>query len=386
MMHKLFFIFISIFYIKGYVQAQETLIEKKVIYSLEAESTEEARRQAQEKAITEVVEELAADLLGSDRYLKNKNALPQVAKQSARFIPFSKTGVIGTKSNLTTIQVDMKISRNNFRVLLQEKGWLVQGDIQPVILPLVMVTDGLRSKTNRWWVDPRESRDEFLKRIEKLVENSLHNSFFRNGFYVWRPVEQNMIQQVPKALYNTTLSREDMKTLGVFFQAALIIEGKVQILKQVVEIKMSAFLSENGKNVGDISRQFTLNPGPLERTVESKLREVLDGAVQDLSAQIIEAWQKGTLAARTLKLTVNGVGGLKAQEQFREKIRTEFPLIRSARERFFSRDIMTLELETSLTAAELAQQFVKINNSDQKAQAKVINDSEVQLMISGVRK
>ena len=119
-------------------QAQQWL-EKKFQFQVENISIETARKEAQDKGLQEITEDLGKDFLGEERFVKNRSLITaRIFNNSAKYVPFSKTSVLESKGNIHTIQVDLKSSPASFRQLLQDQGLLSQGEAQPVVMPYIL--------------------------------------------------------------------------------------------------------------------------------------------------------------------------------------------------------------------------------------------------------
>lgn len=373
----------------GNAWGQSEWLERKVSLQVENISPESARQEAQEKALMQMTEELGKEFLGEERFTKNRNlVMGRILKNSAKFIPFVKTAIQESTNNLHSIQVDLKISRGSFRQLLQEQGLLSQGGAQPVVIPYISWVDRGRSKSYRWWKERSDFSTDPLPRFERFLEAVLKNNFVRSGFYVWQPVEGTLWNHLPTLYQSERLTSEDYQSLGLFYQAPLAIDGMVAIVPSKdradrfqIEIKWTAFLTENGKNVGDVARQFLTEAGPQDRVVEKKLKEILDGAASDLVGQIFEAWQKGTLSSRTLKLTFLNPPSLKSQEILKEKLREEFSMIKAIRERSLSREQVVFEIETPMTVQELLKKMDKFEFESRKYKAEVEGETEISFQV-----
>lgn len=390
---KVYFILLFIILHGPLSWSQDTLTERQMTFSVENASPEDGKRQALNKAFSQISEELGKDFLGEERFTKNRSViLSRILKSSAKYIPYSKATVIaGSTANTPTaqnIRVEMKISRSNFKQLLQDFGLLSQGEAQPVVIPYITWTDHVKSKSYRWWKDRFDLSADSLVRNERILEQGFKSSFYKSGFYSWKPLEVSLWNQLPTLFQSERLTPEDFQMLGQYFQAPLAVEGQITINKSAeradryaIDIKWMAFLTENGKVVGDVSRQFLTEAGPEDRVVDKKIKEVLETTATDLSNQIFEAWQKGTLSAKTLRLTVRGSMGMKSQESLRQKIGSEIILVKSIRERAISKDQISYEVESPASALELAQKMNHFEFENKKYKAEVAHDSEIVLSI-----
>ncbi|MBL7672273.1 MAG: hypothetical protein JNM39_17470 [Bdellovibrionaceae bacterium] len=382
------FFLLSFFPVKP-IWGQSEWLEKKAQFQVENISIDAARREAQEKGLLQMTEHLGKDFLGEERFVKNKALIiAQIHKNSAKYIPFSKTAVLESKGNIHTVQVEMKSSPSSFRQLLQGQGLLSQGEAQPVVMVYIYWTDKVKNKSYRWWKDRADVSADPLPRFERALEASLKSAFLKNGFYVWRPFDFGLWNQLPALYRSERLAPDDFQTLSLYYQAPLAIEGAMAISaakedsdRFQIDLKWTAFFADNGKTVGDVSRQFLTDAGVQDRVVEKKLKEVMDGVASDLATQIFEAWQKGTLSTRVLRLTFPNPPNLKSQENLKEKIRSEFSMIKAIRERLLSRELISYEIETLLSPADMALKIGNFEFEGKMFKADMNGDTEIVLRV-----
>lgn len=369
----------------NFVFAQDLLLERKVLVELENAPPEDVRRLALEAANQKISEEFALEFLGAEKFQKNRSVLlNKITKNSSRFIPFSK--FIGPSSSAPgSFEVDLRISKANFRQLLKEQGLLSLGETAPVLLPLFVFQDQVRGKVFRWWL---QGTDDFLSSLQLRLERFLRDGFAKDAFYVLQALGLNLRVHLPREFSQERFTREDYKKLGALYGAPLVLDGQVNLKKSegdqfLIELKGSTFLTENGKNIGDVSRIFKTASGSYEKVVTEKLNEVLEALVADLSEQVLEAWQRGTISASTYRLTWVNYPSLKEVESLRDKLRTEFSFIRALRERRFSSQEASFEVESPLSYDQLAEKLQGLEWMGQKLALEKTETGEIRLRASG---
>jgi hypothetical protein len=346
-----------------------------------------AKRDIQEQAARKISEDLIKELIGEERYTKNKTLIKnKVEKISNRYIPFSKPSELTQEGDQYKMTVNVKVSLKDLKTLLQENSLLAENETAPVVLPLISYTDKVGLKTYRWWKPEDPSNKSFLISQNRHFENALRSAFQKYNFYLIKPTSLGL--QIPRSVQNERLSLDDMQLLNQYFGAPMMIEGQVQMGKSPdasnryrIEIKLLALQVSNGRPIADVSRRFETEVGIFEPSVDKKMREVVEPTAQDLAAQVYEAWQRGALGTTILRLTFRGRIPLNQQEAFKEKVRNQIRDIRNIRERLISVEAMAYEVDTSLSAKEFAAKLGALEIDGKKWTPASQTDSEVVLQV-----
>jgi len=342
-------------------QAQQTDLVDRTFSGVSKETTPQgARRDIQDQASQKVSEEIIKELIGEERFLRNKSLIQsKVIKNSARYIPFLKPSALAQEGEEYKMSVAMKVSLRDLKQLLQDNSLLNENEAIPVVLPAVSWNDQVQSRSYRWWL-PQDKSQGFLVKEARLLEESLRNAFQKNNFYVVKPIEAGLGNSVPADFQNEKIaSGEDAQFFAQYFNAPVLIDGQVTINKSEsantyrIEIRMTAMQVSNGRAIADVSRKYETESGALENAVDKKLREVSEAAAGDLASQVLEAWQRGSVGTSVIRLTVRGRNILPAMEGLKDKIRSQITQVKNIRERLVSSDSVSFELDTAASVPEL---------------------------------
>ncbi len=365
----------------------ETLLEKNIVANTKLTEGPSAKRDLQEKAVSLLTEELARELMGAEKFEKNKTVIRQkIEKMSGRYISYIKPGdmvALGTGPGYS-MPFLMKVSVGSLKTVLQNAGLLNEIDTLPVVLPLISFYDRVGVAVYKWWQPGDISTKTFLINNSKYVEGSLRQAFKKQQFYLIRPMEMNAHQMIPAAFQNDRISPDDREFLGRLFQAPLIVEGMVEISRSQtgsnlfrIDIKLSAIQLSNNRPIADVSRKYETESGTFELVVDKKLHQVIEPMAQDLAAQVFEAWQKGTVGTNIIRLTIRGEVSLKQREILKDKIRAQAPQIKNIKERLISGNMITFEIDISSSPQELGQKLNQLELSGFKFQTSSTSDKEV---------
>ncbi|AHZ84568.1 hypothetical protein AB1A81_09510 [Bdellovibrio bacteriovorus] len=318
-----------------------------------------AKRVIQDEASQKVSEEIIQELIGNDRFLKNKTLIQnKIIRNSARYIPFTKPSALTQNADEFKMSVAMKVSLKDLKQMLQDNSLLNENEAVPVVLPLVSWQDRVEGRSYRWWLPLDKNPQGFLVKEGRLLEEALRGAFQKNNFYLIKPIEAGLAASVPADFQNEKIGGEDAQFFAQYFNAPVVVDGQVNLTKGErnnfrIEIKMTALQVSNGRAIADVSRRFDTDSGSFENAIDKKLREVLEGTANDLAVQVMDAWQRGSLGTSMIRLTIQGRQPLPVLEGMKEKIRSQLTQVKNIRERLVSADSVSFEVDTSVPASEL---------------------------------
>lgn len=364
--------------------AQE-LIEKNVTGTSKLTNPTEARRDIQDQAAQQVTEDLAKEVLGEEKFLKNRSLiLGKVARASARFIPFVKPGNLEPAPEGQKMPVAMRVNVAAFRQVLQDNGLLNENDTAPVILPLVTFVDRQKGETERWWTS--SSPKPLLQNMNRAFESSLRTAFVKSGFYLRRPQYDGLKNSTPRALRSENLGPEDVQLLADWFGAPLVLNGTVSVMRSAtssslgrIEAKLTVVQTSNNRPIADVARVYETEAGTYEAVVERRWKDVVDALAADLAAQVLEAWQKGSVGSSQLKLVMEPRPKLPEIEALKEKLKSSSAGIRSVRERAVSAKQLVLEVDSPVSAEDLAKRLNGMDFNGRKFETSVDRDQSVKV-------
>jgi hypothetical protein len=349
-----------------------------------------ARRDIMEQAYENVSEDVIKDLIGEERYSRNKSVIKaKILRNAARYIPFSKPTEPALDPAGFKMSVALRLSLKDLKTLLQDNGLLNENESTPIVLPVVNFVDHVGLRSFRWWQNRDQGAKGLLVTMGKQFENSLRGGFQKNGFYLLKPQESNSALDIPVAFQNEKLNPEDSQFLGQFFNATVLLDGQVRVTKSPtlansyqIELKLTATQISNSRPIADVSRRYDTESGNVDVVVEKKVKEIIDGVSSDLSSQVFEAWQRGSLGTSTLRLTLQGKMNLLSLEAFKEKLKNQIPQIRSVRERLFEAGKFSFEIDTSASAKEIVQRLQGLDIDGKKLNQVSESNNEITIQIN----
>lgn len=363
----------------------EAMVEKTYTGTLDEEDPQVVRRKVQADAFEKVSEEVIQELIGVERFNKNKSLIKnKIVKNSSRYIPFTKPSEVKLENGKSTMSLSMKVSLKDLKQLLQSNGLLNDNDSVPIVLPMITIQDKIAGDSYRWW-NRKDSGSGFSMKEGRLIESQLKSSFSYNGFHLLSATEGNLGEQVPSEYKSDRPSSEDLEFLSQRFNAPVLLDGTVTVSESenkgqfVIEIKLTAFQVSNARTIADISRRFEASGKSYEAAVDKKLASVFESAANDLAVQIADVWQRGAIGTSIVGITLYGRQNIKALEEFKGKVSGQIPQVKSIRERLISSDAMSYEVDTNLSSRELAAKLNGIVVGNQKLLLEKDSGNEVVL-------
>lgn len=341
--------------------AQGAFLERSYTITSEKETFVEAKRDIQEKAIFNAVEEITKEVLGEERFNKNKKILEtRIVAKASRFIPFSKSSEPLFKDSKYTQTVYLKISLQDLKNILKENRLLEEIDHKLNILPLIQFENKVTEKKYRWWL----KNDEGMKKASLLFEEQFQKFLLKNGVFLQRPTFFNYQSSTPLALITENWTKEDYLALGKWYNAPFVVEGSLVVQKSEKKssqvnliIKLNLIQVQQGKVLIDLQRLVDVpafkEDIKLEMWVENKIIEETETLAQDLSQQLDEILQKGILNSQKIRLQFV-MGPMPAKiESIKEKLKISSAIIKSIREREITSQFVVYEVDFSGTVQEL---------------------------------
>lgn len=387
-MKKVWILFIGMMVAVMFARAQSAdLIEKSFTGTSSEKAPQAARRDIQDQAAKKVSEDVIKELIGEERYTKNKTLIQnKIEKLSNRYIPFVKPSELLPEGDGYKMTVSLKVSVKDLKTLLQEHSLLAENETVPLVLPVISFTDRVDLKSYRWWKPEEADGKSFFISQNRQFENALRGAFQKYNFYLVKTSTLGL--QIPRSYQNERLNLDDMQFFSQYFGAPLMIEGQVQYSKSPessnryrIEIKLMALQVSNGRPIADVSRKFETEMGSFEPAVDKKIRETVDATSQELASQVFEAWQRGSLGATILRLTFRGRIPFNQKEAFKEKLKSQVREIRNIRERLVTADSVAYEVDTSLNSKDFAAKLANLEIDGRKWSTTGHSDTEVTLQL-----
>ncbi|MEK6555081.1 MAG: hypothetical protein AABZ31_07575, partial [Bdellovibrionota bacterium] len=122
----------------------------------------------------------------------------------------------------------------------------------------------------------------------------------------------------------------------------------------LLDIKLEALHSANGRVIGEVIRTFETEAGPYRSVMVRKLNEVSEKTIEELVTQIGDVWKSGSFGATLLKLTVLGNLSAKDMDQLKRTIPLQVRDIKSVKERLMQARVTTYEIDSTGVPQQLA--------------------------------
>ncbi len=313
-------------------------------------------------AIEDVSLENIKLLIGAAKAERNKAVIQnKILKNSNKYILSIKSSNSERVGNEVQMAVELKISLKNLRTLLLEEGLLYQLEGPPKVLPLVAISDRVNSRQYGWWYQQKDKDYSFVAEIAEAFNKSLKDELSKIGFYGMSPLSSNFSGSVPEPYRIGNLQRADALFLGEFFKSSIVVRGEVLLRPKLnsdniylVDVRLEALHSSNGRVLGEVVRTFETAPGQFRAVAAKKFQEVGERIAADMSVQLSDAWKKGTFGSSLLRLTVRGSLAPRELDQFKKTILLQVRDIKSLRERFLQAGSTTYEIDSSTNTQQLA--------------------------------
>lgn len=360
------FFSVVLLFASHFVLAQGVLLERSYTITSEKESLIEAKKEIQEKAIQNAVEDITREMIGEERLTKNKISFQnKVVSKAAKFIPFTKTTEPVVKDAKTTQTVLLKVSLQDLKNILKQNRLLEEIDQKLNVLPLVQFENSILSKKYRWW----SKQDEGLKKLSLVFENHFQKNLLKSGMFLQRPTFFEYQNSMPPVLLQERWNVEDLVYLARWYQSPFILEGSFVVKNSekksnqiVLVVKLNLIQAQTGRVLLDLQRQYDSpsfkETNKLEAWVESKISEEADSIALDFSQQLDEILQKGILNSQKIRLQFV-MGPMPSRiETIKDKLKVYSSIIKSIREREITSQFVVYEVDFTGSVQDLQNKII----------------------------
>ncbi len=364
-------------------QSQVTLLERSYTLESSKESATEAKKEIQDNAIMQIVEELGVEVLGEARYAKRKSTMNKnLVARSARFIPFSN--IVDSKQTDKTLKqtVLFKVNITEFRNVLKSMGQLEEIDKNQSILPMIRFENVISQRVSAWW----HKDDESLSKTSTVMEEKLSEIFLRGGFYL-SPASQVSLSAVLPSSYNKSqLSNDETLKLARLMQTPYVLSGNVQIKRSErlansmrIELHLNLIQAENGKTLADIKRVFE-SPLPkeiskLDDEISKKVAEESESIGAEIVSLMTDALQRGLINSQKIRLKFAMASQPQKIELLKERVKAQSGNIKNVKEKSIAANSVVFEVDFIGSAKDIQDKLLLMD-------VKPLNYSKLQLTSS----
>lgn len=345
-------------------QAQDELVALQMTGETKAETEAEATRIIQAQVTAMMARQQVIEVIGEKKYAASKNVVEsKIVQQAARFIPFVNPGKPTQKPDGSwTLTVEFKISTASLRKMMMDAGLFSDSDAPSSILPMVAFTDRRSGAVVRWWMGSERSEQvQLLNFMNRTFMEKLQAELSAQGFHLVKPLG-TQTSPLPVRLRVERPSSAELKTISQYFKSPLILKGDVRLrdLKEaggavICTVKLQVVQASSGRAVAEIARVFESEAG--DNAIRAKLVTQLPELSKDLSVQVLEAWQRGTLNANAIRLAVRGNLNPKQLNDFKTSLMRSVREVKSVRERLFEAGRVQFDIEYTGDVGVLTDKF-----------------------------
>ncbi|OYZ20522.1 MAG: hypothetical protein B7Y39_10625 [Bdellovibrio sp. 28-41-41] len=332
--------------------AQVTLLERSYTFESDKESMSEAKKEIQDKAIDQIVEELATETMGEVRFAKAKKSLSvQLANKSARFIPFSNITDSKQTDKVLKQTLMFKINLAEFRNVLKSIGQLEEIDKNQSILPLVRYENAILQKNSSWW-----NKDDDISKSLSVMEEKLGEIFLRGGFYLTPANQVGLTTALPTSFNKSHLNAEDTLKLARLLQTPYVLSGLVLIKRserQMDQMRMEVHLNlvqaENGKMLADIKRIYdmplTKDSTKLDAEISKKMSDEAESIGGEIVSLMTDALQRGLVNSQKIRIKFTMASQPQKIELLKERVKAQSGNIKNVKEKSISANSIVYEVD-----------------------------------------
>jgi hypothetical protein len=310
-------------------QAEEVAAPRSVITTgtglVYREDVQSARKQAIASSLVSAVARVSSDLISLDTMSRDFQILNNILfSRTDEFIQDYKVLNSARSGNRYSVMVQASVSTERVEAQLSGVGILLLKNMLPRVLFFVTETTLSDPFAKYWWAADMDAADILSQNMMSLVLEE-------KGFLL---VDPNLLSQDPAVKsvnYRPYLSRQEIISLGAYFQADVVIIGTstAQIAPNRMgdtigsyegEVRASAFRTDTGAVVGETTRSFVA----VSDDAAVGGADALSGAGElvgiDLSEQLVAAWQDKIKSLVGITVYIRWGGDLASLVELRQAI------------------------------------------------------------------
>lgn len=338
--------------VPSFLFAQVTLLERSYTFESDKESMSEAKKEIQDKAIGQIVEELATEAMGEARFAKAKKSLSvQLANKSARFIPFSNITDSKQTDKVLKQTLIFKINLTEFRNVLKSIGQLEEIDKNQSILPLVRYENAILQKNSSWW-----NKDDENSKSLSVMEEKLGEIFLRGGFYLTPASQVGLAAALPTSFNKSQLNAEDTLKLARLLQTPYVLSGHMlvkrsdrQMDQMRMEVHLNLVQAENGKMLADIKRIYdvplTKDSTKLDAEISKKMSDEAESIGSEIVSLMTDALQRGLVNSQKIRVKFTMASQPQKIELLKERVKAQSGNIKNVKEKSISANSIVYEVD-----------------------------------------
>jgi hypothetical protein len=322
-----------------------------------------AKQALMEQAVENVTFENIKSIIGEEKTNRTREQIQnKIIKDADRYILYTSGQNFAKNGSNYVMDVSIKISLKGLRAILLEQGLLYQMDGPPKVLPIINIIDRVGGRSYGWWYQNVGKDHLYLSEQLERLHNSFRAEFQKIGFYSMAPLTNKIGNSVPEVYRGENLQRADYLFLGEYFKSSIVIRGNILFrLKPkteniyVIDVNLEALHSGNGRLMAEVIRSFETDPGNFKTVVAQKFQSISSRLAEDMSAQLTDAWKKGTFGASIIRLSLVGNVSPLLLDEFKRTVVLQVKDIKSLRERLIESGKTTYEADSSALPQKLAQ-------------------------------
>ncbi len=310
------------------IQAQTPLIEKTVESLSKDKNPLVARKEILDKSMKEALRLAVLDMLGPQKYQTYQNLIEtKVLKEAPKLTASTKVGELQTQEAGSSANVTVRIQQQELRKLLLSLGMFYSSEQSSSVLSLIRFKSDLRK-------DSSSRTHSIAQEFESIATQTL----WKNGFFL-----------VPTQKMNWARWGMDLesKANSKIFLKGLISENDEGALT------LRIYAESDGRSLGEVARKNTTN------SENSTL--FFTNAMTELSQQILESWQRGSLESSSHLVRVSPALTPTEQENFKKNLLSANVDFKGVQERRLSKNESVFTLESSLSLDVLKQKLQSVN-------------------------
>lgn len=373
----------------AYGQEKTNIIPFSIEESSKQTNISSAKRDIYRKAVEQATKEQILQMIPEEQYLKKEREIGRkILNQSGKYIPYYKITTPVKRGDLYYANVNLQLSPNYLQKLLEIEGLLFLKEGSRLVLPLITYLDQKESRSYKWWLGVEIPKVSLLWKESREFNKVLKHSFWRKDLNLMEASFAQLGALFPQAYRYETYRTEDIKFIGNYFQAQIVLLGSVKYsssesnsLAGRIRIRLKAVLSGSGRVVAEIAKDQETAVGEYSKVLRETAVNMYETVATEMAEQIIKSWQKGLFGTSRVRLAINGNFNYKQLEGLKKQLLKQNLNIKNLKERLFAPKQVVFELDITGGGKSLAKQLREFRFAGKQFKVSDFNASKVEIDI-----
>ncbi len=329
-----------------------------------------ARDQAVNDAQRKAVEQAVGTMISSQTVMENYEVLSDsIYSRTQGYIQNYRIVSEKQEGNLYYTTISANVATGELKNELSALGLLLARKSMPRVMIMVAEQNVGMEYYTYWWSALSGKGNVVAGHADLTVtENILMQKLSEKGFNIVDHSVMAKNVRLSKAYKIEALTDNAIQQAGSMYGAEVVIYGKAlaklagsvkgtSMKSSQADLSLRVVNTDNGQVIASATHHAAaVHPSEVASGTEA-LKKAAEGIAEDLIGQIVSRWGREVSGSTMVQMEITGVGSYSNLVKFKQALKTSVRGISGVHQRSFTAGIALLDVESSGTAQEVADQL-----------------------------